>query len=99
RELLLGLDNCEHLVEACAELAGGLLHRCAGVRILATSRQPLGLVGEVAWSVPSLEVPGGPLLPAGAKDAVSYFLGYDAVRLFVARAQQADRRFHLAAGE
>jgi predicted ATPase/DNA-binding SARP family transcriptional activator len=95
REVLLALDNCEHLAAACAGFADELLRRCAGVRILATSRQPLGLVGEVAWRVPSVEVPGSSLLPAGVKDAVSYFLEYAAVRLFVARAQQADRGFRL----
>lgn len=95
RELLLVLDNCEHLLDACAELADRLLHLCAGVRILATSRQPLGLMGEADWRVPSLEVPDSPHLPAGVKDALSYFLNHDAVRLFVARARQADRRFRL----
>src|SRR5262249_41800721 len=94
---LLALDNCEHLAAACAALADAVLRRCAGVRVLATSRQPLGLVGEVAWRVPSLEVPGSPVLPAGTKDAVSYFLGYEAVRLFVARAPQAARIFRLTA--
>jgi predicted ATPase/DNA-binding SARP family transcriptional activator/uncharacterized protein HemY len=99
RELLLVLDNCEHLLPACAEVAASLLGRCAGVRVLATSRQPLGLAGEVIWRVPSLEVPGSSALPAGVKDAASYFLGYDAVRLFVARAHQADPHFRLAPGD
>src|SRR5262249_23291750 len=89
RSLLLVLDNCEHLVEACAALVHRLLTSCAGLRILATSRQRLGVPGEVAWRVPSLRVPECPALPAGAKDAVSYFLDYEAVRLFAARARRA----------
>ncbi len=57
REMLLILDNCEHLLDACAELAEALLTTCSGVRVLATSRQPLGLMGEVAWRVPSMSLP------------------------------------------
>jgi predicted ATPase len=52
---LLLLDNCEHLVEACASLATTLLGACPGLRVLATSREPLGAAGEVIWSVPPLE--------------------------------------------
>jgi predicted ATPase/DNA-binding CsgD family transcriptional regulator len=51
------LDNCEHLLAACAELVEALLRTASGVRILATSREPLGVPGEVAWSVPSLSSP------------------------------------------
>ena len=46
------LDNCEHLLDACAALADALLRACPGVRILATSREPLGIAGETAWRVP-----------------------------------------------
>jgi non-specific serine/threonine protein kinase len=95
RQLLLTLDSCEHLVGACVAVAHALLSRCAAVRILATSRQPLGVTGEVAWRVPSLEIPTSAALPPEAKDAISYFLSYDAVRLFIARAQQAAPRFRL----
>jgi predicted ATPase/DNA-binding SARP family transcriptional activator len=66
RRLLLVLDNCEHLLSACAALADGLLCRCRGLRILATSRQPLGLSGEILYRVPSLALPpaaGGEPLP------------------------------------
>jgi predicted ATPase/DNA-binding NarL/FixJ family response regulator len=55
--LLLVLDNCEHLVEACAALAEGLLRSCPGLRILATSRQALGVTGETTLRVPSLSLP------------------------------------------
>jgi predicted ATPase/DNA-binding CsgD family transcriptional regulator len=57
RNLLLILDNCEHLVEACAELAEALLHSCPGLRVLATSREALGITGEISWPVPSLSLP------------------------------------------
>ena len=54
RELLIILDNCEHLIQACAELAEALLRACPRLRILATSREPLNITGEVTWRVPSL---------------------------------------------
>jgi predicted ATPase len=54
RDLLLVLDNCEHLVEACAELASTLLAHCPKLRILATSREPLGVAGERVWPVPPI---------------------------------------------
>jgi non-specific serine/threonine protein kinase len=54
RRLLVVLDNCEHLVAACAALADALLRNCLNVRILATSRQPLGVAGETTWRVPRL---------------------------------------------
>jgi non-specific serine/threonine protein kinase len=56
--VLLVLDNCEHLVEAAAALIHALLSACPALRILATSRQRLGITGEVVWRVPSLPVPG-----------------------------------------
>jgi len=54
-QMLVVLDNCEHLVGACARLAEGLLTHCPNLRILATSREPLHIAGEVDWRVPSLE--------------------------------------------
>jgi predicted ATPase len=57
REALIVLDNCEHMVDACAELAHSLLAGCPGIRILATSREALGVRGERAWLVPPLAVP------------------------------------------
>ena len=92
RELLLILDNCEHLVAACAELVEMLLSRCClDLRILATSREPIGIPGEVAWRMPSLSLPP---LQSPASDPQS--LGqYEAVRLFVERAQAAAPGFVL----
>jgi predicted ATPase len=54
KKLLLLLDNCEHLIAACARLADDLLHQCAGLKILASSREALGIAGEVAYRTPSL---------------------------------------------
>ena len=54
RELLLVIDDCEHLIAACAELARTLLTRCPKLRILATSREPLGVAGEHVWPVPPI---------------------------------------------
>ena len=56
RRLLLLLDNCEHVLDACAQAALHLLETCPGVRILATSREPLGIVGELVWRVPVLNL-------------------------------------------
>ncbi|HRI44962.1 MAG TPA: BTAD domain-containing putative transcriptional regulator [Fimbriimonadaceae bacterium] len=93
--VLVVFDNCEHLIDACADLADRLLKSCADLRILATSREPLGLVGEVAWRVPSLSVPE----PKRVRQLVDQFtaglLQYDAVRLFMARAQAALPGFEL----
>src|SRR5947209_8498968 len=84
RQVLLVLDNCEHLIEACAQLAATLLPVCLGLRILATSREPLGVAGEVIWSVPPLAVPHRGREPAPQIQDV--LLGA-AVRLFVERVQ------------
>jgi predicted ATPase/class 3 adenylate cyclase len=54
KRLLLILDNCEHLIQACARLADDLLHQCVGLKILASSREALGIAGEVSYHVPSL---------------------------------------------
>ena len=57
KQLLLVLDNCEHLVDACARLAERLLEEAPGLHVLATSREALGVAGEAAWPVPALAVP------------------------------------------
>ena len=77
RRLLLILDNCEHLVGACAELAGMLLRACPDMRVLATSRQPLGVAGEVVWRVPSLSLPvfdRAPPCELGDAEAVQFLV-------------------------
>jgi predicted ATPase len=89
RQLLL-LDNCEHLVEQVARLAEALLSRCPNLTVLATSREPLRIPGEVTWRVPSLSLPR---LVSGAPAAES--LEAESVRLFAIRAAQAAPGFEL----
>jgi predicted ATPase/DNA-binding SARP family transcriptional activator len=84
REALLVLDNCEHLVAAAAELAAALLAGCPQLRILATSREPLAITGEVVYAVPPLDSP--PEQPVLTPADV---LGYPAARLFADRAAAA----------
>jgi predicted ATPase len=81
RDVLLILDNCEHLVGTCASLADILPRACPDVRMLATSREPLGVAGEVSWPVPPLSLPDARhgQTPVG-------LLRCEAVRLFVERA-------------
>ena len=81
RRLLLVLDNCEHLLDACARLIDGLLKTCSDLKVLATSREPIGIDGEVAWRVPSL-----PLPDAAASANPEQLLVNPAVQLFMQRA-------------
>jgi non-specific serine/threonine protein kinase len=94
RQLLLVLDNCEHLIEACAVLADAILRTCAELAVLATSREPLGLVGEVAWRISSLTVPPPDRAGRAAMRPADLAL-YESVRLFVDRAVAAQPRFTL----
>jgi len=83
--LLVVLDNCEHLLEAVADLVGELLSACPSLRVLATSREPLGVAGEVEYTVPPLGLP-----PADGKPDL--LRSSEAVRLFCARAPGVDAR-------
>ncbi len=85
--VLVLLDNCEHLVDACASLADRLLRDCPRIRVLATSREALGVQGEQAWLVPALSLP-----PDSATTAESV-LRSEAGRLFQARARAVLRTF------
>jgi predicted ATPase len=58
RQMLVVLDNCQHLLDACADLAVALLGTAPGLTFLATSREPIGVAGEVSWRVPSLSLAG-----------------------------------------
>jgi predicted ATPase/DNA-binding SARP family transcriptional activator len=114
RRLLLVLDNCEHLLDACAKLADALLSQCPGVRLLATSRQALGLGGETVWRVPSLSLPDpkqgsmvdgqwlmahGPSRPASTiNHQPSTMMQFAAIRLFVERARAVEPSFALTLG-
>jgi predicted ATPase/class 3 adenylate cyclase len=86
KNLLLILDNCEHLIEACARLADVLLRACPNLRILATSREALGIPGETTWLVPSLSLPDRQYRPSVGADFVTTLTQYEAVQLFIDRA-------------
>jgi predicted ATPase/DNA-binding NarL/FixJ family response regulator len=81
RQLLLALDNCEHLIEACAQLCQRLLASSPGLRLLATSREPLRVAGERVWQVPPLSV-----APDGVLSTAAEAERYEAMRLFAERA-------------
>lgn len=81
KQLLLVLDNCEHLVDACAQFAYELLTRCENLKILATSREVMGITGEMAFQVPTLSLPKHQSLAQ-----IHLLLEYESIRLFVERA-------------
>ena len=89
-ELLLVLDNCEHLIDACAQLLEAVLTASPHLRVLATSREALRVPGEDVWRVPSLTVPQA----TQCVDA-NLVLEYEAVRLFIDRIRQVEMEFAL----
>jgi predicted ATPase len=95
REVLLVLDNCEHVIEAAARMAEALLRASPVARVMATSREPLRAAGEFVHRVPGLDV------PAEGTQATEELLQSGAVRLFVARSLAANPHFatdgHIAA--
>ncbi len=90
KELLLVLDNCEHLIAACAALVGALLRAAPRLRVLATSREGMRISGEQRYRVPSLPIPDLARLPPSERLAESA-----AVALFVARAREGQQNFDL----
>jgi predicted ATPase/DNA-binding XRE family transcriptional regulator len=88
--LLLVLDNCEHLVDACANLVSRLLAASPYLRVLATSREALGVDGEIVWRVPPLSFP-----EFGWVMQSQHLLEYESVQLLVDRVQQAEPEFSL----
>jgi len=96
RRTLLILDNCEHLVEASAAQAQELLQGCPNVKVLTTSREVLGVRGEVTYRVPSLPVPDAIQNVAGAD--LPALRAADSVRLFIERAEEAAPGFTLSPG-
>ena len=96
RQTLLVLDNCEHLIDACARLVDALLGTCPELRVLATSREALGVAGETNWPLSPLSLP-----EAGTSDAerllppVEDLTCYEAIRLFLDRAQARLPAFEL----
>lgn len=91
RRVLLLLDNCEHLIDACAKLVETLMRTCPGLSVLATSREPLGILGETIWTVPSLSLP----LPWETL-TVDRLLRSEAVQLFAQRCQEIQPDFCVA---
>jgi len=90
RNLLLILDNCEHLIPCCAIVADALLQGCPEMRLLATSREPLAISGEVLFGVGPLPVPD-----PGRRAAAAELAGYESVALFLARGAAAVPGFGL----
>jgi predicted ATPase/DNA-binding SARP family transcriptional activator/DNA-binding NarL/FixJ family response regulator len=90
RDVLLVLDNCEHLVDGAARLTDALLSACPNLKVLATSREPLGVPGEAVWTVPPLSLPGADGVPT-----VEDLMRCEAVRLFVDRARSRLPTFEL----
>jgi predicted ATPase/DNA-binding CsgD family transcriptional regulator len=88
RNTLLVLDNCEHLIEACAAMVDTLIRSCPGLVVVATSRQSLGVAGERILPVNPLSLPE-------SSEATERLLGYDAVRLFVDRATAVVPEFEI----
>src|SRR5579871_4227576 len=95
KRLLLVLDNCEHLLEACAQLAAALLRACPQIFLLASSREALHITGETVYRVPPLSLPSKTKPPAGALERAQVS---DAVRLFVERADRVRPPFALSEG-
>ena len=102
RHLLLLLDNCEHLIDACAQLADVLLRACPNLQILATSREVLGIAGETIWRVPSLSLPDPNQWSMSQRvnesmslthSPIASLTQFEAVRLFVDRATAVQPRF------
>lgn len=91
RETLLVLDNCEHLIDACAQMVNALLRACPELHFLATSRQKLGVEGEQAWPVPPLSYPEKDI------SSIKSMGDYDAVQLFMERSCLVDPGFEIDA--
>ena len=87
KRLLLVLDNCEHIIDAAADLAERFTRMCPHVTILVTSREVLRIDGETVYRVPALDV------PALGQEAPDRVLGYSAVELFIARTNALDAGF------
>ena len=88
KSVLLIVDNCEHLLDACAHLIDTFLKSCPHLKILATSREPLGITGEAIYLVPSLELPD-------VQQLINTFRDFESVRLFEERAQLTQFDFSL----
>jgi predicted ATPase/DNA-binding SARP family transcriptional activator len=88
KNILLILDNCEHLLDACAQLVDALLKNCSNLKILTTSREPLGITGEAHYHVPPLALPD-------LQQILDKLLEYESVQLFEERARLVQEHFSL----
>ncbi|HEX8313082.1 MAG TPA: adenylate/guanylate cyclase domain-containing protein [Chthoniobacteraceae bacterium] len=95
KQMLVILDNCEHLPEECRRVCSAVLQAAPGVTFLATSRQPLGVAGELVWLVPPLDVMRLPEGGIATDEYVHQLSQYEAVRLFIDRASAARPGFTL----
>jgi len=90
KQLLLLLDNCEHLIDICSDIAKKLLQNSHFLKILTTSREALNIAGETAWNVPSLS------LPKDVTETVENLASFEAISLFMERAKSVNPRFSLS---
>lgn len=88
KQLLLILDNCEHLIEACAKVSDELLHNCPSLKVITSSREALGINGETVYRVPSLSLPE-------IGTSVTSLLDCEATRLFTERAVKVNAQYSL----
>ena len=95
KQLLLILDNCEHLIETCARLSDHFLHGCPKLKIITSSREALGIDGETVYRVPSLSLPSAQAGPAEDDGRSKSIMDYEAPRLFSERARKANPQFTL----
>jgi predicted ATPase/DNA-binding SARP family transcriptional activator/DNA-binding CsgD family transcriptional regulator len=95
KELLLVLDNCEHVAEGAAELVDALLAACPRLKVLATSREPLYVSGEVNWAVSPLSLPPESEGRSNGTSTTRGLMRYEAIKLFVERARQRLPSFEL----
>ncbi|MFN2465377.1 MAG: LuxR C-terminal-related transcriptional regulator [Candidatus Dormibacteria bacterium] len=91
KKLLIVLDNCEHMVEACAALSDLILRSCPSIRLISTSREPLGVLGEMVYRVPSLGMP-----EAGDTPDEAAAQSFEAIRLFADRARSSRPNFKIS---
>jgi predicted ATPase len=95
RRALLIFDNCEHLLDPIAWLSKSLLESCPNVKILATSREPLGVAGEMVLVVPPLSLPEAQPWrgPGMEQDTLAKYQQSEAIQLFIARCTSASSEF------
>ena len=95
RRTLLVLDNCEHLIDACARLVDVLINSCSGLRVLATSREALGVAGETNWPLTPLSLPEAGISDERHLPPVKELARYESIGLFVERARSRLPDFEL----